>query len=146
MSLFANNVVLVENTMFHSLGPRLSMKGASLSSPSHSLHSKRRGGIRSLNYKKCLDGKPEVVVIQAGENNIIACKDYSNQYVTSLIMQLAEQLSREDFIKKVIASWRSPRVRPLQRKAIRFMTNSSYIAHTAPLLIGHDLLHVHDNV
>ena len=60
--------------MLHSLGPRLSMKWASLSSPSQSLHSKRRGGIRSLKYKKCIDGKPEVVVIQVGENNIIACK------------------------------------------------------------------------
>ena len=32
----------------------------------------------------------------------------------------------------------------LQKKAMRFMTNSSYIAHTAPLLIRHGLLHVHD--
>ena len=31
-----------------------------------------------------------------------------------------------------------------KKKAIRFMTNSSYIAHTAPLLIRHGLLHVHD--
>ena len=32
----------------------------------------------------------------------------------------------------------------LQKKAIRFMTNSSYIAHTAPLHIRHGLLLVHD--
>ena len=32
----------------------------------------------------------------------------------------------------------------LQKKAIRFMTNSIYIAHTAPLLVKHGLLHVHD--
>ena len=36
------------------------------------------------------------------------------------------------------------KLQSLQKKAIRFMTNSSYIAHTAPLLIRHGLLHVHD--
>ena len=32
----------------------------------------------------------------------------------------------------------------LQKKALRFMTNSSYVAHTAPLLIRHGLLSVTD--
>ena len=36
------------------------------------------------------------------------------------------------------------KLQSLQKKAIRFMTNSSYIDHTAPLLIRHGLLHVHD--
>ena len=36
------------------------------------------------------------------------------------------------------------KLQSLQKKAIRFMTNSSYIAHTTPLLIKHGLLHVHD--
>ena len=36
------------------------------------------------------------------------------------------------------------KLQSLQKKAIRFMTNSSYIAHTAPLLVKHGLLHVHD--
>ena len=36
------------------------------------------------------------------------------------------------------------KLQSLQKKAIRFMTNNSYIAHTAPLLIRHGLFHVHD--
>ena len=32
----------------------------------------------------------------------------------------------------------------LQKKALRFMTNSSYIAHTAPLSIQHGVLRVTD--
>ena len=36
------------------------------------------------------------------------------------------------------------KLQSLQKKALRFMTNSSYIAHTAPLLVKHGLLHVHD--
>ena len=36
------------------------------------------------------------------------------------------------------------KLQSLQKKAKRFMTNSSYIAHTVPLLIRHGLLHVHD--
>ena len=32
----------------------------------------------------------------------------------------------------------------LQKKALRFMTNSSYLAHTTPLLIKHGLLNVGD--
>ena len=36
------------------------------------------------------------------------------------------------------------KLQSLQKKAIRFMTNSSYIANTAPLLVKHGLLHVHN--
>ena len=36
------------------------------------------------------------------------------------------------------------KLQSLQKKALRFMTNSSYIAHMAPLLVKHGLLHVHD--
>ena len=36
------------------------------------------------------------------------------------------------------------RLESLQKKALRFMTNSSYLAHTTPLLIKHGLLNVRD--
>ena len=36
------------------------------------------------------------------------------------------------------------KLQSLQKKALRLMPNSSYIAHTAPLLIRHGLLHVQD--
>ena len=38
----------------------------------------------------------------------------------------------------------SHRLDSLQKKALRFMTNSSYLAHTTPLLIKHGLLNVGD--
>ena len=38
----------------------------------------------------------------------------------------------------------SHNLQSVQKKAIRFMTNSSYIAHTAPLLVKHGLLHDQD--
>ena len=38
----------------------------------------------------------------------------------------------------------SHRLESLQKKALRFMTNSSYLAHTIPLLIKHGLLNVRD--
>ena len=38
----------------------------------------------------------------------------------------------------------SHRLESLQKKALRFMTNSSYLAHTTPLLIKHGLLNVGD--
>ena len=38
----------------------------------------------------------------------------------------------------------SHRLDPLQKKALRFMTNNSYLAHTTPLLIKHGLLNVGD--
>ena len=40
----------------------------------------------------------------------------------------------------------SHKLQSLQKKAIRFMTNSSYIAHMTPLLVRHGLLHVHNMV
>ena len=38
----------------------------------------------------------------------------------------------------------SHRLDSLQKKALRFMTNSSYLAHTTPLLIKHGLLNMGD--
>ena len=38
----------------------------------------------------------------------------------------------------------SHRLNSLQKKALRFMTNNSYLAHTTPLLIKHGLLNVSD--
>ena len=38
----------------------------------------------------------------------------------------------------------SHRVQSLQKKALQFMTNSSYLAHTTLLLIKHGLLNVRD--
>ena len=36
------------------------------------------------------------------------------------------------------------KLEPLQKKALRFMTNCGYIAHTIPQLIKHGLLNVRD--
>ena len=38
----------------------------------------------------------------------------------------------------------SHKLKLLQKRALRFMTNSSYRAHTTPLLIKHGLLNVRD--
>ena len=68
-----------------------------------------------------------------------------NMFPESVLFVLYNSLI-VSYINYELLLWgvQSHRLESIQKKTLRFMTNSSYLAHTTPLLIKHGLLNVRE--